>query len=110
MTSPLEELGLKISTEIATITKLLQATGVPSPSFAESSAVDISKSPQSAAEQDTLLNTARNKLINAAQDVLRLAQGPVDHIVTLAYAVRSVLSISTPPALPSSSYLTLPVL
>ena len=93
MASLLEELGAKVTTEIATITRLLQANGEGSPSFAESSAVDVNASQTTSKDQASLL-AARNELVNAAQDVLRLAQGPIDHVVTLAYAVRCIASCS----------------
>jgi hypothetical protein len=82
MASPLEEVAAKISTEVASLTRLLQERGAPTPSFAESSAVDTTKPPDDAA-----LVKAKNELVNAAHDLLRLAQGPVDHLVTLGYAV-----------------------
>ena len=85
--SSLEELGTEVSAKIATITKLLKARGSPSPSFAETSALDVSSS-RSLSEDQVSLHVARNELANLAQDLLHLAQGPIDHIVTLAYAVR----------------------
>lgn len=85
MATPLEQLAASISADVATVTQLLQARGEPAPSFDETSAVTIGKT---TAKPDTALLEARNRLINAAHDLLRLAQGPVDHIVTLAYGVR----------------------
>lgn len=84
MASPLEQLAASISADVATLTQLLQARGEPVPSFDESSAVMIG---EKTAKPDTAVLEVRNRLINAAHDLLRLAQGPVDHIITLQYGV-----------------------
>ena len=84
MTSELQELAAKISNQVATITKLLEAGGAPSPSLGEAGAIDV----KDVREEDPQLIGARDELLNAAQEVVRLAQGPIDHVVTLSYAVR----------------------
>ena len=84
MSSALQELSTKVSTQVATITKLLEASGTPSPSLTEAGALDV----KAIREEDPSLIIARNELLNAAQDLVRLAQGPIDHVITLSYAVR----------------------
>ncbi|KAL1969135.1 hypothetical protein VTN77DRAFT_389 [Rasamsonia byssochlamydoides] len=93
MASPLEVVAAKISAEVATVTRLLQECGAPAPSFAESSAVVVGTNTKPANEAALL--KARNELINAAHDLLRLAQGPVDHLVTLAYAAVDTANLAT---------------
>jgi 6-hydroxytryprostatin B O-methyltransferase len=86
--STLEQLAATISADVTAVTQLLHARGEPAPSFAESNAVTIGE--KASTNSDTTLLQARNRLINAAHDLLRLAQGPVDHVVTLAYGVSIV--------------------
>ncbi|KAL2007609.1 hypothetical protein VTN00DRAFT_9047 [Thermoascus crustaceus] len=69
----LEGLAAKIVAEVATVTEILEARGAPAPSFAESSAVGV----------------------GAAHDLLRLSQGPVEHIVTLAYGAVDTANLAT---------------
>ena len=85
MVSALEEIVQNISNQAATVTRL---SSIP-PSFDESSAVEIGKSSGLPSETEALLFKAKNELANSAADLLKLAQGPVDHIINLAYTVRS---------------------
>ena len=84
MPTALDELSAQIPTKIATVQKLLKANDLPNPSFDESSAAEISGLPE---EPQELLK-ARNELVNLAHDLLMLARGPVDHVVSLGYAVQ----------------------
>jgi hypothetical protein len=88
--SVLQDLVATITSEVENLTQLGY-----NPTFAESSAPTIGDN-QSAPENIQLLE-ARNRLINAASDLLHLAQGPVDHIVTLAYGVRFPSDFSSLP-------------
>src|SRR5256885_1799916 len=77
----LESLSSTIAIKSAQITKLLAARSLPVPTFREQSYADF-------AHDDSGLREARNELISAAQDILRLAQGPEDHILDMAWSVR----------------------
>ena len=70
-------------TQIATVARLLKENGLPSPSFDEPGAVDV----KTLGREPQELLKARNELINQAHDLLMLARGPVDHVVSLGYAV-----------------------
>jgi hypothetical protein len=88
MASALHDLVNKISTEVRTVTKLLEVSSLPAPSFAERGAEIVGQATGLSAEDELALIKARNDLVNSATDLLHLAQGPVDHMVNLAYAVR----------------------
>ena len=85
MSSALKNLAAAIPAQIATLTELFKTNGLPEPSFDESRSVDIG----AIGEEPRELLEARNTLINQAHDLLMLARGPVDHVVSMGYAVRS---------------------
>lgn len=82
----LEEMATAISADVKIVSELLRKRGEALPSFSEESAVVI-ESDESEDDKTATLLQARNRLINAANDLLQLARGPVDHIVSLAYGV-----------------------
>ncbi|KAL9120673.1 MAG: hypothetical protein Q9187_002772 [Circinaria calcarea] len=87
----LENLSATISSKTLELSKILEANSIPPPSFAESSCV----SPEASSlvvDKDNL-RTIRNELITAAQDLIRLAQGPVDHLLTLAWSAADVANL-----------------
>lgn len=83
----LESLAATISSRAADITRMLKKESKPVPSFAESSYNDY-------ASGDEELRIARNQLIDAAKDAIRLAQGPEDHILDLGWSVRETTPFS----------------
>ena len=80
----LEKLAGSIPAQICAVTKLIERNGLPMPVFDEAGAIDIS----AVREEPQDLLHARNELINLAHDLLLLARGPIDHLVTLGYHVR----------------------
>lgn len=82
----LESLALDICSQVSNISNILAAHSAPSPSFNENSFADF-EGPRDIS--DLKLRNARNALINAAHDIIRLASGPTDHILSLAFSVLS---------------------
>ncbi len=80
MMHSLESLAEVISSKAAAISKLLANKSLPLPTFGEQSYSDFT-------DVDHELRRVRNGLINAAQDIVRLAQGPEDHILNLTWSV-----------------------
>lgn len=74
--------GLKVNE----LSNLLKAAGLPEPSFAEKSYADFAH--QTTASTDNAIRQVRNDLIDAAKDIIRLAMGPVDQVLSLAWSVR----------------------
>lgn len=83
----LESLALEICSKVSDISKILAADSTLAPSFEEDSFADFESSHSRA---DINLRDARNKLINCAQDIIRLASGPTDQILTLAFSVDAI--------------------
>jgi 6-hydroxytryprostatin B O-methyltransferase len=81
----LEHLSATISSKTAELSKILEANSIPPPSFDERSFVGKDAA-RLVVDKDNL-RAVRNELITAAQDLIRLAQGPVDHLLTLAWSV-----------------------
>ena len=75
-------LSESIPAKIARVTQLLQQAKIQQPTFNESGAVSITSLK---AEPKELIE-ARNQLINQANDLLLLARGPIDHVVSLGKA------------------------
>ena len=78
----LESLAFNINHSVAKVSQLLRQSNLPQPTFDESGAVDVSTKQSEPRE----VIEARNELINYANDLLMLARGPVDHVVSLGYA------------------------
>ena len=76
----LASLAGTIAARAVEVSRLAAAKGLPEPSFGE-------KSFNSFAGEDVELRQARIELASAAQDLARLAQGPEDHILQLAWSV-----------------------
>ena len=92
VTLELLELRDKISREINAIAALSMNDGSVRFDFEEASAVDVEmlfKEKEGETELEASsqreLQQARNRLVNAASDALRLAQRPFDHVATMAY-------------------------
>ena len=83
MTS-LHSLASIISYQAAEISTILAANKVPLPSSAEDGTVEYT---EAGLDVDLKLRKARNALISSAQDMIRLAMGPTDQILTLAWSV-----------------------
>ncbi len=80
----LQSLASVISRQADEISKILATNRIPPPSFAEDSIVEYS---EPGPDVETELRKARNELIQSAQDIARLAMGPTDQILTLAWSV-----------------------
>jgi hypothetical protein len=81
----LESLASIISSKAAEISKLLIKNSLQPPSFQERSYADFADA--NFADANSELRNARNCLINAAQDIMYLTQGPEDHILSLTWSV-----------------------
>ena len=80
----LHSLASAVSYQAAEISRILAASKISSPSFAEDGGVEYT---EAGPDVDAMLREARNELISAAQDIIRLAMGPTDQILTLAWSV-----------------------
>lgn len=69
-----------IAARAVEVSKLAAVKSLPEPSFRENNYTAY-------AAEDFELRKARNELASAAQDLVRLAQGPEDHILQLAWSV-----------------------
>lgn len=90
MASHLEELAAKISAEVAKFSKTIEASDTPKLKPENATIGGIGSSVHSKAELDPSLLATKYEIASAAQTLLRLVQGPIDHIVTLSYGVRIV--------------------
>ncbi|XDG05996.1 hypothetical protein ABKA04_005611 [Annulohypoxylon sp. FPYF3050] len=83
MTS-LESLASSIVVEVSRLSSLLQEAGLSPPTLDESGFGDF------AHEEDTLtgnsLRETRSRIVDAAQDLIRLVRGPVDQILSLTWS------------------------
>ncbi len=77
-------LASAVSYQAAEISTILATSKISSPSFAEDGGVEYT---EAGPDTDSVLRKARNELISAAQDIIRLAKGPTDEILTLAWSV-----------------------
>ena len=91
MNSLLDELSARIVQEVANIKKLSTNNGNSTFDFDESSAVNTDQLLEEKSNVEKWLQKSRNRLANAARDVLYLAQGPFDHVAALAYGVNLTL-------------------
>lgn len=83
--SSLEDLAASISEQVARLSSLHKELGLPPPSLDKAGSRDY------ATETDTpdgeALREARSRILNAAADLVRLVQGPTDHILNLTWSV-----------------------
>jgi 6-hydroxytryprostatin B O-methyltransferase len=86
-----DSLASTITEQVSQLLSLLQQEGLPPPSLDEASFGDF------AHETDTptgnSLRESRHKILDAAQDLLRLVRGPTEQILTLAWSVSYLISI-----------------
>jgi 6-hydroxytryprostatin B O-methyltransferase len=95
----LEDLASVISLKSFKISSILKENSIPTPSFDEGSFADFEETLGSNVYHESLRVT-RNELISAAQDIIRLAMGPVDHLLSLAWSVSLIsylLSLGSAP-------------
>lgn len=82
MTTPsLASLASTIAEKTSSLSRLLEVQQVPQPSFGEDSY-------NAYAGENSAVRQARYDLAGAAQDLVRLAQGPEDQILQTAWQVR----------------------
>jgi 6-hydroxytryprostatin B O-methyltransferase len=82
----LQSLSSTIKLKVTELSNLLKTAGLPEPSFAEKSYADFAH--ETTASTDNAIRQVRNDLIDAAKDIIRLAMGPVDQVLSLAWSVR----------------------
>lgn len=82
----LQSLSSTVGLKVTELSNLLKTAGLPEPSFAERSYDDFAHETTSSA--DNAIRQVRNDLIDAAKDIIRLAMGPIDQILSLAWSVR----------------------
>lgn len=94
MNSPptLHSLSSTIYSKASELSELLKTAGLPEPSFSEKSHGDFAEDTATAA--DAAFRKTRDDLINAATDIIRLAMGPIDQILSLAWSVRMLRTMS----------------
>lgn len=81
----LQSLSKTVNVKVTELSSLLKDAGLPEPSFAEDSHSDFAVEKGSLVDDE--LRKVRNELIDAAKDIVRLAMGPVDQILSLAWSV-----------------------
>lgn len=86
----LESLVGVIAARSVKVSKLVAAKSLPEPSFEK-------RNYNGFVDEDFELRKARNDLASAAQDLVRLAQGPEDHILQLAWSVCQTPLPNQPP-------------
>ena len=80
----LSTLAATISEKVTEVSRILESRGLPQPQIGEAGINDF-------ANIDYELRDARNALICASQDIVRLAQGPEDQVLALAWSVRFIV-------------------
>ena len=85
--SSLEALAATISEQVSKLSSLHQELGTPLPTLDKAGSRDY------ATETDTpegeALRKTRSQILDAAADLIRLVQGPTEHILTLTWSVSS---------------------
>lgn len=81
----IESLASTITEQVSQLSHLLQIAGLPPPSLAEAGFDDFSHEIDTSASN--CLRASRNKILDAAHDLLRLVRGPTEQILTLAWSV-----------------------
>ncbi|KAI1387802.1 putative O-methyltransferase [Hypoxylon trugodes] len=80
----IENLASSITEEVSKLSSLLKEAGVPPPTLDEAGFRDFGR------EEDTpagnSLREARSKILDAAQDLIRLVKGPIEQVLTLTWA------------------------
>ena len=82
----LHSLSSAVGLKVIELSDLLKTAGLPEESFAEKSYADFAI--ETPASTDKAIRQVRNDLIDAAKYIIRLAMGPVDQILSLAWSVR----------------------
>ena len=82
----LTSLASVISSSATRISETLSQNGIAGPTFDEAG-FDHSEREAKANIDHHSLRAARMELINAAHDIINLAMGPVDHVLTLGWSV-----------------------
>lgn len=80
----LESLSLKIGAKALEIREILDDQAIPLPTFDEESYSSFETVNDDAALK---LRALRNSIINYANDIIKLASGPADHVLSLAFSV-----------------------
>lgn len=81
----LASLAGTIAAQAVEVSRLAAAKGLPQPGFGK-------RGYNGFTGEGVELRQARHELASAAQNLARLAQGPEDHILQLAWSVREILS------------------
>jgi 6-hydroxytryprostatin B O-methyltransferase len=83
--SSLEDLAASITEQVSKLSSLHKELGLPARTLEKSGSRDY------ATEADTpegeALRETRSRILNAAADLVRLVQGPTDHILNLTWSV-----------------------
>lgn len=82
----LQSLSSTVGLKVTELSNLLKTAGLPEPSFSEKSYADFSH--ETTASTDNAIRQVRTDLIDAAKDIIRLAMGPIDQVLSLAWSVR----------------------
>ncbi|RAO70086.1 uncharacterized protein BHQ10_006098 [Talaromyces amestolkiae] len=88
----LQSLSSTVGSKVTELSNLLKTAGLPEPSFAEKSYADFAL--ETTASTDKAVRQVRNDLIDAAKDIIRLAMGPVDQVLSLAWSASDTANIN----------------
>ncbi|KAI8957434.1 putative O-methyltransferase [Daldinia sp. FL1419] len=89
--SSVESLASSITEQVSKLSSLLQEAGLPSPTLDESGFGDFSR--QEDTPEGNELREVRNRILDSAQDLIRLVQGPTERILTLTWASADTVNI-----------------
>ncbi|KAI2633031.1 putative O-methyltransferase [Hypomontagnella submonticulosa] len=87
----IDTLASSIAEQVSKLSSLLQGAGLPPPTLDESGFADFAR------EADTpdgnALRETRSKILDAAQDLIRLVRGPTEQVLTLTWSAADTANI-----------------
>ncbi|KAK6956749.1 hypothetical protein Daesc_002029 [Daldinia eschscholtzii] len=90
--SSIESLASSITEQVSKLSSLLQEEHLPSPTFDEPGFGDFAYEADTPAGKS--LRDIRHRILDSAQDLIRLVQGPTEHILTLTWATADTANIN----------------
>ncbi|KAI1473079.1 putative O-methyltransferase [Daldinia caldariorum] len=90
--SSIEDLASSITEQVSRLSSLLQEAGLPSPTLDESGSSDFTHETDTPAGRS--LREARHRIMDSAKDLVRLVQGPTEHLLTLTWAYADAVNIN----------------
>ncbi|KAL7622417.1 hypothetical protein AAE478_007922 [Parahypoxylon ruwenzoriense] len=87
----IESLASSISEQVSKLSSLLQEAASPPPTLGEAGFGDFAQETDTA--EGNSLREARSKILDAAQDLIRLVRGPTEQILTLTWSAADTANI-----------------